>query len=351
LLTVDLGVVITGLAPQDRITAVDPQLPPAPLPLATASTTGHGWLEDLLIRTGVDPSTAHTVSEFVIRPLEIIVVVAVAALVARYGARAIRRVLTKMARPATGRSGSPRAEGRVATVVALISNVWRFFVVIVAISIILGMLGVNLTPLLASATVIGATIGFGAQSLVRDYLSGILLTVEDQYGIGDSLTVNDTTGVVEDLSLRVTRLRSPDGTVWYVPNGDIRKLANTSRGWAKAVVDIPVIPGGTEQLARVSAVVAGAARSVAHEARFVGGCTEPPEVLGIVAADAEVCTLRVALRTTPAQRATLERALREATIGALVDSGLWAGPGSEEAVPTGDVAAEIPPKPQSGPGT
>ena len=149
------------------------------------------WFEDLLTRSGVDPSTAQSLNEFVLRPLEIILVVVAALLAAHYGAKVIRRGLTKMARPATGRADSPRAENRVATVVGLISNVWRFFVVIVAIFIILGMLGLDLTPLLASATVIGATIGFGAQSLVRDYLSGILLTVEDQFGIGDTLTVND----------------------------------------------------------------------------------------------------------------------------------------------------------------
>ena len=103
----------------------------------------------------------------------------------------------------------------------------------------LGTIGLNLTPLLAGATVIGATLGFGAQSMVRDLLAGVLLTVEGQFDIGDTIMVGDTSGTVEDLTLRVTRLRSDDGTVWYVPNGEIRKLANSSRGWAQATVDVP----------------------------------------------------------------------------------------------------------------
>ena len=91
------------------------------------------------------------------------------------------------------------------------------------------MLGINLTPLLASATIIGATLGFGAQQIIRDYLSGFLLTVEDQFSVGDSITVDGTGGVVEDVTMRVTRVRGLDGTIYFVPNGDIRLLANTSR--------------------------------------------------------------------------------------------------------------------------
>src|SRR4029077_492010 len=108
------------------------------------------------------------------------------------------------------------------------ANVWRFIVAIFAIAIILGMIGINLTPLLASATIVGATIGFGAQQLVRDYLSGFLLTVEDQFGIGDTISVDGTTGTVEDVSLRVTQVRAEDGSIVYLPNGDIRALRNSS---------------------------------------------------------------------------------------------------------------------------
>src|SRR5271165_5837090 len=127
------GVVITGAAPQDRISAVTPL--PSPALSATllaartvpAGVSRGGWLYDLLTRAGVDPSTARSLVEFVIRPLEILIVVAVAALVAHYGARAIRRVFGRMARRAVDRSDSPRAGARMTTVVALTSTVWRVF--------------------------------------------------------------------------------------------------------------------------------------------------------------------------------------------------------------------------------
>ncbi len=286
-------------------------------------TTDDGWLYTLLVKAGVSPSDAHSVVNFVLRPLWIVLVLVIAFIVARLGVRFIRRLLGRMAQHAADRSSSTRANARATTMVALLASLWRFFVYVVAFLIILGMLGINLTPLLASATVIGATIGFGAQSLVRDYLSGFLLTMEDQFGIGDTISVNDTTGVVEDLSLRVTRVRAADGTVWYLPNGDIRRLANNSRGWAKAVVDLPVKATSTAELNRAKDLVADAARTVAHGPRFASSCTEPPEVLGLVAAAAEGATLRVALRTSPGLRDPLARALREAAVDALVGADLW----------------------------
>src|SRR4029077_12129827 len=112
-----------------------------------------------------------------------------------------------VANQTAARSGSPRAGARVSTMSALAANVWRFFVFVITVVTILGMLGLNLTPLLASATIIGATIGFGAQQLVRDYLSGFLLTVEDQFSIGDTVSVDNVTGTVEDVTMRVTRVR------------------------------------------------------------------------------------------------------------------------------------------------
>jgi small-conductance mechanosensitive channel len=303
-----------------------PSLPGAtPLPLAATGGSGGtegGWLYTLLTKLGLDPSASQTVVDFVFRPLEILLVLAVAALVARYGARLLRRVLTRATGQAAARGDDERGGARVSTVVALIVNLWRLFVAVVALAIVLGILGIDLTPILASATVIGATIGFGAQSLVRDYLSGMLLIIEDQYGIGDTITVANASGVVEDLSLRVTRLRAADGSVWYVPNGEIRQLTNASRGWAKAVVDLAVAPGDAGALDRVREAAAGAAREVAATAPFAATSTEPPEVVGMVAAAGGTCTVRVALRTVPARRAALERALREAAVARLAAEGL-----------------------------
>ena len=295
---------------------------------------GNGWLYDLLTRSGLSPDAARTVNELVVRPLEVLLVVVLAFLAAYLGARAIRRVLRRIGHPAADRIGSDRARARVDTVSALVANVWRFVVVLVAIAIVLAMFGINLTPLLASATVIGATIGFGAQTLIRDYLSGILLTVEDQYGIGDSVQVTnpaglDLSGVVEDLTLRITRVRDADGIVWFVPNGDVRRLGNVTRGSVRAAVDLPVLARSGEELDRakrlVSDTASGLSRSPDLPGRVALGLVGAASLVG-VADDAASCTLRVAIRTTPEHRHEAECALREACVRALMDAGLWAAP-------------------------
>jgi small conductance mechanosensitive channel len=293
--------------------------------LATANQVdqGGGWLYHLLTKLGVSPDTASTVTDLIIRPLGIIFVVVVALIAARYGAKVIRRILERVANQAATRSGSQRAGARVATMSGVVANVWRFFVFVVAGAIVLGMLGINLTPLLASATIIGATLGFGAQQIVRDYFSGILMTIEDQYNVGDSVTVGGVTGVVEDVTMRLTRFRGVDGTIYIIPNGDIRLVGNLSRGWARAVVDL-TLPGATAaDLDTVRRVIGEAAHHVAADPEFAAHCTEPPILVGLLAADSSTITMRVTLLTVPSQRDALTRALREQAVTALAQAHLW----------------------------
>jgi small-conductance mechanosensitive channel len=179
---------------------------------------------------------------------------------------------------------------------------------VIAFFVALGTIGINLTPLLAGATVVGATIGFGAQSMVRDLLAGFLLIIEDQFDIGDSLTIGTTSGTVEDLSLRVTRLRGVDGTIWFVPNGEIRLLANLSRGWAEAMIDV-VVPAAAD-VDEVLSAVGDAATTVAEDARYAASCLAPPRLWGVVASDADTLTTRVSVRTTTADRERIARAVR-----------------------------------------
>jgi small-conductance mechanosensitive channel len=284
---------------------------------------GGGWLYHLLVKFGVSGDTASTVTDLIVRPLSILIVVLVAALVARYGAKLIRRFLARVADKAAARSGSTQAGARVTTMSGLAANVWRLFVFVVAGAIVLGMLGINLTPLLASATIIGATLGFGAQQIVRDYFSGALMTMEDQYNIGDSVTVGGVTGVIEDVTMRVTRFRGVDGTLYVIPNGDIRLIGNLSRGWARAVCDLTLPGEGAADMDRVRSVITEAAHEVAQRAEFANYATEPPQVVSLFAADATTITMRVMLLTVPSQRDPLRRALREATIEALARAELW----------------------------
>jgi small conductance mechanosensitive channel len=284
---------------------------------------GGGWLYHLLVKLGVSPDTATTVTDLVIRPLSILFVALVALIVARYGAKVIRRLLERVADQTATRSGSPRAGARVATMSGVVANVWRFFVFVVAGAIVLGLFGINLTPLLASATIIGATLGFGAQQIVRDYFSGILMTMEDQYNVGDSVTVGGVTGVIEDVTMRLTRFRGVDGTIYIIPNGDIRLIANNSRGWARAIVDLNLPGANAADLDTVRRVIEDAAHEVAMRPEFAPHCTEPPTVVGLLTSDASTITLRVMLLTVPSQRDVLTRALREAAVTALAKAALW----------------------------
>jgi small-conductance mechanosensitive channel len=188
-----------------------------------------GWLYDLLRWAGVGNSAASHVQQVVVKPASVVVIIVVAVVISWVGNRVIRHWIGNAVRRAAQRRSSTRASARAATVTGLVASIWRVIVATVAFFVALGTIGVDLTPLLAGATVIGATIGFGAQSLVRDLLSGFLLIVEDQFDIGDTLVVGDVTGAVEDLTLRVTRLRDADGTIWVVANGEIRQLGNRSR--------------------------------------------------------------------------------------------------------------------------
>ena len=291
--------------------------------VASQVDQGSGWLYHLLTKLGVDPSTASTVTDLIVRPLSILIVVIIAALVARYGAKAIRRLLTRVADKAATRSGSTRAGARVNTMSGLAANVWRLFVFVIAGAIVLGMLGINLTPLLASATIIGATLGFGAQQIVRDYFSGVLMTMEDQYNVGDSVLVGGVTGVIEDVTMRLTRFRGVDGTLYVIPNGDIRLIGNLSRGWARAVVDLTLPGTAAADMEKVRTVISEAAHEVAQRPGFASYATEPPHLVGLFAADSATITMRVMLLTVPSQRDPLTRELREAAVEALARAGLW----------------------------
>jgi small-conductance mechanosensitive channel len=178
----------------------------------------------------------------------------------------------------------------------------------VAVLLVLDKVGINLGPLLAGASIVGVALGFGAQSLVKDFLSGFFILAEDQFGVGDVITVSDTTGTVEEVNLRITRLRGADGTVWFVPNGEIRKVGNSAKDWSKALVDI-VVPEDADIAATTAAMEAEAAR-LKDDPAWADALVEAPEVLGVEAVGTDGVTLRVAATTDPGHRARVARELR-----------------------------------------
>jgi len=186
--------------------------------------------------------------------------------------------------------------------------------------VILGDLGINLAPLLASAGVVGVAVGFGAQSLVKDYLSGIFMLVEDQYGVGDVITVGDATGTVENVTLRVTRVRDVNGIVWHIRNGTIDTVGNESQGWARAVIDFPV-PFAAD-LATIRDLLARTGDEMWNEPAWRSVMLEAPEVWGAQAITSTEVTMRMVVKTAPLRqweieremRARVKRALKEADI-------------------------------------
>ena len=164
-------------------------------------------------------------------PFRILVIFIVALIGQVIGNRAINRGIAKLAatdlRPGPGTA--KRQAERARTIGTVFSSAFNAAIWIIAIGMILGEFGFNLGPVIASAGVIGVALGLGAQTLVRDILSGIFMLVEDQYGVGDQVSVLDVTGVVETVGLRITTVRDNEGTIWYLRNGEILKIGNKSQ--------------------------------------------------------------------------------------------------------------------------
>ena len=186
--------------------------------------------------------------------------------------------------------------------------------------VVLGDLGINLAPLLASAGVVGIAVGFGAQNLVRDYLSGIFMLVEDQYGVGDVITVGGATGTVETVTLRITRLRDVNGIVWHVRNGTIEQVGNESQGWARAVIDFPV-PYAAD-LTTIRTVLASTADTMWEEPLWRTVMIEKPEVWGAQEVTTSTITMRVVVKTAPLRQWEVEREMRARVKAALDAAGI-----------------------------
>jgi small-conductance mechanosensitive channel len=173
---------------------------------------------------------------------------------------------------------------------------------------ILGILGFDLAPLLASTTVLGVALGFGAQNLVRDYLAGILMLTEDHYGVGDTINTGGATGTVEAMTLLTTRVRDVNGVVWHIRNGTIDRVGNESQGWSRAVIDYPVPYG--EDLTRIRQLMEQAAASLYRERGWRKVMLEKPEVWGAQELSSKEVTMRIVAKTAPMQQWEVARELR-----------------------------------------
>ena len=257
-------------------------------------------------------------------PLKIVAIVLGALLASWLLRRAIGKTLRRLhsgaleERLGAARRGVPKAlqatqetnlrtEERIEALTGVLRSFVTFIVWLIATFMILGEVGISLAPLLAGAGVIGVALGFGSQSLVKDFLSGIFILVEDQFGVGDIIDIEgQVDGVVEGVSLRTTRLRGVDGVVWHVPNGEIRMVGNMSQHWSRSLLDVEV--AYETDVEQAKAVVK---RVADRRWKSDSAVLEEPEMWGVEQLGASGIVLRLVVKTTPKEQWRVSRRLRE----------------------------------------
>lgn len=202
-----------------------------------------------------------------------------------------------------------RVEQRTKALTALSSSVISVVVWTIAVLTSLGTLGINLAPLVAGAGIAGVALGFGAQSLVRDFLSGVLMLIEDQYGVGDVIDVAGTIGEVESVSLRTTRLRGVDGTVWHIPNGEITKVGNLSQDWSRIILDVAV--AYKSDLTFTQNELAKILKSYSKLPGIKENILEEPEIWGVQNLGDNSIDIRISIKVKAGTQWALTRRLRE----------------------------------------
>jgi small-conductance mechanosensitive channel len=294
---------------------------------STTAANDRGIVHQIFVDLGFSSNSAHTAEIYLTVPLRVLLVVVIAVVLSLLVRKLSGRLVGAMRLVSPLVRATPRGAERARTLTGVIASLLRTVIWVVAFLTILGELDINLAPFVATATVIGAALGFGAQTLVKDFLSGLLILAEDQYGIGDHIIVGSgsgaTSGTVESVNLRVTRLRAVDGVTYYVPNGDIRTVGNDTETDSQALVDV-VVPLGTD-LGAAGAAAEAAARAVATEEDWRDVIVGQPVFAGVQAATDVGVTLRVTALTRPGEHYRVARELRMRVLERLrVDHLAWA---------------------------
>src|SRR5215218_9531650 len=267
------------------------------------------------------------------QPATALLILAVAWVANRLVRRAIRRLVASMsedrglaalraptALARTGEIPSLRRVQRAETVGALLKSMASFGIWTLAGLMALGTLGLNLGPLIAGAGIVGVAVGFGAQNLVRDFLSGIFMLMEDQYGVGDVIDAGPATGTVESVGLRTTRLRDVNGTVWHLPNGQIERIGNRSQQWSRAVLDVDV--SYQTDIAHATDVIKRTAQTMCEDATYSESILAEPEVWGVENLGLDSVTIRLVLKTAPHDQLKVIRELRARIKAAFDETGI-----------------------------
>ncbi|MFD3473963.1 mechanosensitive ion channel family protein [Streptomyces sp. NPDC058695] len=249
--------------------------------------------------------------------LRILLIVVVAAVLRVVIRRAITKLIERMNRTAQAVDGTAlggllvnveRRRQRSHAIGSVLRSVASFVILGTAALMILGTFQINLAPLLASAGVAGVAIGFGARNLVTDFLSGVFMILEDQYGVGDSIDAGVASGEVVEVGLRVTKLRGADGEIWYVRNGEVKRIGNLSQGWATASVDVTVRPD--EDLVKVKETLTEVGVAMSKDEPWNEMLWGPVEVLGLDSVLLDSMVVGVSAKTMPGKSLTVQRELR-----------------------------------------
>ncbi|WP_405917109.1 mechanosensitive ion channel family protein [Streptomyces sp. NBC_00728] len=249
--------------------------------------------------------------------LRVLLILVVAAVLRVFVRRAITKLIDRMTRTVQAVDGTAlggllvnveRRRQRSQAIGSVLRSVASFLIMGTAALMILGTFEINLAPLLASAGVAGVAIGFGARNLVTDFLSGVFMILEDQYGVGDVIDAGVASGEVIEVGLRVTKLRGDNGEIWYVRNGEVKRIGNLSQGWATAGVDVTV--RSSEDLDHVRAVIDDVAETVSKEEPWNERLWGPIEILGLDSVLLDSMVVRVSAKTMPGKASSVERELR-----------------------------------------
>jgi len=349
-----------------------PSIPPSTAPVTEACGPADqaGTICTSVYEATHNAALARLADLLLARPAQVLLILAVAFVVNRLLRRAIRRLVASMTtekvrrgldnlRPsvldASDELPTLRRLQRAETIGGLLQNASSVAIWGMAVLTVLETVGVNLGPLVAGAGILGVALGFGAQHLVRDLISGIFMLLEDQYGIGDVIDVGPASGTVEGVGLRSTRVRDVDGVLWHVPNGEIRRVGNMSQGWSRALLDVEV--AWSSDLPHATQVIEQVAEELWQDEQWSELLVEPPEVWGVEELGANGVKLRLVAKTRPLEQWKVERELRarikaaferEGVAVPLVVASVWperpapddAGPGPGDSDPARDGTAD-----------
>ncbi len=300
-----------------------------PAALAEACGDNTGWFCERVFEWTGSKAWARAAEWFVAKPLSILLVVVVAGVVAMVVRRMISRSMNQLFSVSSekkhNRKGklrrrtsevllasgdtSVRTEARLETLTAVFRSIGTALVWFLALFFTLEVLGISLGPLLATAGIVGVALGFGTQTMVRDFISGFFIVAEDQFGVGDTIDVGGgAKGVVERITLRATHIRDPEGTMWHVANGQIVKVANKSQEWARALIDV-VLPYDAD-ISAVSDVMQEVADTIQSDPEWSTKITERAEIWGIQEFDSDGVHVRMVIKTEPAAQFGVLRELR-----------------------------------------